>query len=95
MYEKGFREGLIGQVTIGNKQQPICIPGNATITITGCTSKLPSRITCLVEQVEHHNLLLGIVINRWYRWYRGYRKVIAPAKLYGRYLWVIVQECMI
>ena len=30
----------------------------------GCTSKLPSRITCIVEQVEHHNLPLGIVINR-------------------------------
>ena len=37
---------------------------NSTITILGCTSKLPFRITCLVEQVEHHNLLLGIVINR-------------------------------
>ena len=51
-------------MTIGTKQQPICIPGNSTITILGHTSKLPSRITCLVEQVEHHNLLLGIVINR-------------------------------
>ena len=51
-------------MTIGIKQQPICIPGNSTITILGCTSKLPSRITCLVEQVEHHNLLLGIVINQ-------------------------------
>ena len=51
-------------MTIGTKQQPICIPSNSTITILGCTSKLPSRISCLVEQVEHHNLLLGIVINR-------------------------------
>ena len=51
-------------MAIGTKQQPICIPSNSTITILGCTSKLPSRITCLVEQVEHHNLLLGIVINR-------------------------------
>ena len=51
-------------MTTGNKQQPICIPRNTTITISGCTSKLPSRITCLVEQVEHQNLPLGIVINR-------------------------------
>ena len=36
---------LIGQVTIGTKQQPICIPGNSTITILGCTNKLPPRIT--------------------------------------------------
>ena len=58
------KDGLIGQVTIGTKQQSICIPTNSAITILGCTTKLPSRITCLVEQVEHHNLPLGIVINR-------------------------------
>ena len=50
-------------MTIGTKQQPICIPGNSTITIPEHTSKLPSRITCLVEQAEHDNLPLGIVIN--------------------------------
>ena len=55
------KDGLIGLVTIGTKQQPICIPGNSTITILGCTSKLPPRVTCLVE---HHNLPLGIVINQ-------------------------------
>ena len=58
------KDGLIGQVTTGNKQQTICIPRNSTITIPGCTNKLPPRITCIVEQVEHHNLLLGIVINQ-------------------------------
>ena len=57
------KDGLIGQVTIGTKQQPICIPGNCTITILGCTNKLPSKVTCLVEQVEHYNLPLCIVIN--------------------------------
>ena len=51
-------------MTIGTKQHPICIPWNCTITILGCTSKLPPKITCLVEQVEHHNLPLGIVINQ-------------------------------
>ena len=50
-------------MTIGTKQQPICIPSNSTITFLGCTSKVPPRITCLVEQAEHYNLLLGIVIN--------------------------------
>ena len=58
------KDGLIGQVTIGDKQQPICIPGNSTITIMGCTNWLPSKVTCLVEQAEHHNLLHGIVINQ-------------------------------
>ena len=51
-------------MTIGTKQQPICIPRNSTITIPGCTSELPSRVTCLVEQAEHHTLPLGIVINQ-------------------------------
>ena len=58
------KDGLIGHITIGTNQQPICIPGNSTITILGCTNKLPPRITCLVEQVEHHNLLLSIWINQ-------------------------------
>ena len=57
------KDGLIGQVTIGTKQQPICIPSNSTITILGPTNKLPPRITCLVEQAEHCSLLFGIVIN--------------------------------
>ena len=57
------KDGLTGQVTIGNREQPICIPRNSIITILGCTNKLPPRTTCLVEQVEHHNLPLGIVIN--------------------------------
>ena len=57
------KDGLIGQVTIGTKQWPICIPGNSTITIPGCNSKLPSKIMCLVEQAEYHNLPFGIVIN--------------------------------
>ena len=59
-----MKDGLVGQVTIGTKQQPICISRNSIITLLGCTNKLPPRITCLVEQVEHHNLLLGIVINQ-------------------------------
>ena len=58
------KDGLINQVTLGNEQQPICIPGNSTITILECTNKIPPRITCLVEQVEDHNLPLGIVINQ-------------------------------
>ena len=48
---------------IGTKLQTICIPVSSTITILGHTNKLPPRITCLVEQVEHNNLPLGTVIN--------------------------------
>ena len=30
----------------------------------GQTNKIPSKLTCLVEQAQHHNLPPGIVINR-------------------------------
>ena len=30
----------------------------------GQTDKIPPKTTCLVEQAQHHNLALGIVINR-------------------------------
>ena len=46
------------------KKQPICILGNSVITIPVCTSKLSYKTTCLIKQVEHHNLLLGIEVNR-------------------------------
>ena len=29
----------------------------------GQTNKIPSKVTCLVEQAEHHNLPLGIIVN--------------------------------
>ena len=56
--------GAIGQVTIGSKQNPVCVPGNSALTMLGQTNKIPSKLTCLVEQAQHHNLPPGIVINR-------------------------------
>ena len=58
------RNGAIGQVTVGSKQNPVCIPGNSALTVPGQTSKIPSKLTCLVQQAQHHNLPQGIVINR-------------------------------
>ena len=58
------KDGLLGQVMICTKQQSICITSNPPITILGHTNKLSTGITCLVEQAEHHNLLLCIVINQ-------------------------------
>ena len=59
------KDGLIGQVTICNRQQPICIPGNSTIIILGYTNKLPPRTTCLMEQVEHIYHLALWLIGAW------------------------------
>ena len=58
------KDGAIGQVTIGSKQNPVCVPSNLANTVLGQTNKIPFKITCLVEQAQHHNLPLGIVINR-------------------------------
>ena len=58
------KDGAIVQVTIGSKQNPVCVPSNSAITVLEQTNIIPFRITCLVEQAQHHNLLLGIVINR-------------------------------
>ena len=54
----------ITQVTIGSKNNPICIPGNSIITVLGHTTKVHPKAVCLVEQAEHHNLPQGIVVNR-------------------------------
>ena len=60
----GDKTGHIGQVTIGSKKNPVCIPRNSVITVLGHTNKIPSKVTCLVEQAEYHNLPLGIIVNR-------------------------------
>ena len=57
------KDGAIGQVTIGSKQNPVCVPSNSVITVPGQTNKISPKITCLVEQAQHHNLPPGIVIN--------------------------------
>ena len=54
----------IGQVTEGSKKNSVCIPGNSVITMLGCTNKIPSIVTSLVEQAEQHKLPLGITVNR-------------------------------
>ena len=60
----GGKDGAIGQITIGSKQNPVCVPCNSAIIVLEQTNKIPLKITCLVEQAQHHNLPLGIVINR-------------------------------
>ena len=58
------KDGAIRQVTIGSEQNPVCVSGNSALTVLGQTNKIPSKLTCLVEQAQHHNLPPGIVINR-------------------------------
>ena len=56
--------GHIGQVTVGSKNNPICIPGNSVITVPGHTTRVHPKAVCLVEQAGHYNLPQGIVVNR-------------------------------
>ena len=58
------KNGAIGQVTVGSRENPVCVPSNSALTVPGQTNKIPSKLTCLVEQAQHHNLPPGIVINR-------------------------------
>ena len=53
----------IGQVTIGSRKNPICIPRHSVITVLEHTTNINPKPMCLVEQAEHHNLPLGIVVN--------------------------------
>ena len=57
-------KGQIGQVTIGSRKNPICIPGNSVITVSWHTTKIHPKAVCLVKQAEHHNFPLGIVVNK-------------------------------
>ena len=48
---------------IGIGKEPICIPGNAMLTVPGNTSKVEKGQSYIVEQVAHHNLPHGLVVN--------------------------------
>ena len=56
----------VGTVTIGTDNQPICVPGNATITVLGKLSKLVTRGSCMIELGAHNNLPSGVVMNHSY-----------------------------
>ena len=59
------KDRAIGQVTLLAQNKTLLV--SLVIWPLLCwdrTNKIPSKITCLVEQAQHHNLHLGIVINR-------------------------------
>ena len=38
------KDGTIGQVTIGSKQNPVCVPGNSAITVLGELTELHPKL---------------------------------------------------
>ena len=56
-------DGPVGTVKIGMDKEPICIPGNAMLTVPGNTSKIYKGQSYIVEQAAHHNLPHIFVVN--------------------------------
>ena len=56
-------DGPVGTVQIGIGKEPICIPGNAMLTVPGNTSKIEKGWSYIVEQAAHHNLPHALVVN--------------------------------
>ena len=51
---------------IGMDKEPICVPGNAMLTVPGNTSRIEKGQSYIVEQAVHHNLPPGMVVNSCY-----------------------------
>ena len=49
----------VGTVMIGTDHQPICVPGNATITVLVKTSKINSKGSYMLENAAHANYHLA------------------------------------
>ena len=47
---------------IGFDHQPICIPGNATITVPGRTSKVITKKSYMPELAAYSNVLSGVMV---------------------------------
>ena len=58
--------GYRGQVMVGNRHQPICIPGNSSKVLVGRADKLAINQNCLMEIAECSNLPSGVILNRDY-----------------------------
>ena len=48
----GNQDGFLSHVVMGDKQKPICISGNSTLTVLEKTDEILKQITSLVEQCQ-------------------------------------------
>ena len=64
---KGLDEsGFLGQVMVGSRHQPICIPANSSKVLVGRADKTAVSKDCLMEVAMCSNLPSGVVVNRDY-----------------------------
>ena len=77
-----------GTVTIGMNKQPICVPGNSTITVPGKLSKLVKNGSYLVESAVHNNLPSGVVVNHSYATSKAGQVAVILINTTSRNIWI-------
>ena len=59
----GQQDGFLGHIQVVDKQQTMCILINSMINVLGKVVKILKQPPCLEDQVDHHNLLMDIVVS--------------------------------
>ena len=78
----------VGTVMIGTDHQPICVPGNATITVPGKISKVNNKGSYMLETAAHANLPSGIVVNHSYDTPKSGRMSVILVNTTNRNIWI-------
>ena len=73
---------------IGTDHQPICVPGNATITVPGKISKVNNKESYMLETAAHANLPSGIVVNHSYDTPKSGRMSVILVNTTNRNIWI-------
>ena len=77
-----------GTVTIGINNQPICLPGNSTITILGKLSKLVTKGSYMIKLAAYNNLPSGIVVNHSYVTPKAGQVAVILINTTNRNIWI-------
>ena len=78
----------VGTVIIGTDHQPICVPGNATITVPGKISKVNKKGSYMLETAAYANLPSGIVVYHSYDTPKSGRMSVILVNTTNRNIWI-------
>ena len=73
---------------IGSNHQPICVPGNATITVLGKISKINNKGSHMLKTAAYANLPSGIVVNCSYDTPKSGRMSVILVNTISRNIWI-------
>ena len=79
---------------IAANNQPICMPGNSTITVLGKLSKLIITGSYMIELAVHNNLPSGVVVNCSYVTPKAGQVAAIPIKTNSRNIWIHMLKYM-